>query len=435
MKPKKFLKKTVDALEDELQKRGISDDYTIYWNLDDDTEHPIMKVLFPNEIAHYYDLESFRQQHKASDISFGDFVDGVLEPVLAEIDTFRGIHHISPETEARYALGDNPTKEEIIQKVFEYIKDNRSQITELGYAFEDLQLKEMIINGTPNNVIIPNIDRDDAQGLHAPVCILSDAKRNVSVDFTYEMEQSIPKCGQIILDRMKNIPVFGYETVKSMDSLQGMLTSRLLSKNEYENGYDERITNVINEDLNLYEVYGVTLYESDETILMDLAPEMFEKYNLTLDGLKEAIKDHNEGFAVEPLSSEILVVSNMNMEFGAAQIFKDRVADHILNHYNMESALIVPSSVHKVMVAKDTPEMRESLCDLPELVNQTLKPDIILGNEVFEYNFRTKEITRLPELTNEREEVETEQEIEQEQEPVDIPEPDTDLEEDGYDLD
>ena len=90
MKPSKFLDKIVDLTEKQLKKKGISDDYTIYWDVEDN-RHPVIKLIYPNESTHTYDLEQYRVRQNEEDVSVKEiFKSDIKALIFDEIDCYRG---------------------------------------------------------------------------------------------------------------------------------------------------------------------------------------------------------------------------------------------------------------------------------------------------------------------------------------------------------
>lgn len=84
MKPSKFLDKIVDLTDKALYKKGIGDDYTIYWDVEEG--HPIMKILHPNGSTKSYDLEEARIKQNESDLSVKDvFKSDIKDKVFGDI--------------------------------------------------------------------------------------------------------------------------------------------------------------------------------------------------------------------------------------------------------------------------------------------------------------------------------------------------------------
>ena len=92
MKKSEYLKKIVNRTEDLLVSEGLSDEYTIYWDVEkiDGVKHPIMTLESPESIEHRYDLLEQYNRHEEEDISmsesFRSFKNEVIEFIRGRED-------------------------------------------------------------------------------------------------------------------------------------------------------------------------------------------------------------------------------------------------------------------------------------------------------------------------------------------------------------
>ena len=84
MKKSEYLKKIVDRTEDVLEERGLSDEFTIYWDVDkiDGVKHPIMTIENPYGSETEFDLLSDYNRHEEEDISMSESFRRIKEAII-----------------------------------------------------------------------------------------------------------------------------------------------------------------------------------------------------------------------------------------------------------------------------------------------------------------------------------------------------------------
>lgn len=90
MKKSEYLKKIVDRTEDVLEERGLSDEYTIYWDVDkiDGVKHPIMTIEDPYGNETEFDLLSDYNRHEEEDISMSESFRNIKNAVLEYVSEY-----------------------------------------------------------------------------------------------------------------------------------------------------------------------------------------------------------------------------------------------------------------------------------------------------------------------------------------------------------
>lgn len=84
MKKSEYLKKVVDRTEDVLEERGLSDEYTIYWDVVkiDGVKHPIMTIEDSYHDEKEFDLLSDYNRHEEEDISMSESFRRIKEDII-----------------------------------------------------------------------------------------------------------------------------------------------------------------------------------------------------------------------------------------------------------------------------------------------------------------------------------------------------------------
>jgi hypothetical protein len=103
-------------------------------------------------------------------------------------------------------------------------------------------------------------------------------------------------------------------------------------------------------------------------------------------------KDRNQ--STEPDEIEMYILSNTTNLNGASALFYPNVLqDFAVSHQS--NLYILPSSIHEVILIPENRELsKEYLCQMVIDVNQTQVPiEEVLSNEVYYYNYQTKELS------------------------------------------
>ena len=87
------------------------------------------------------------------------------------------------------------------------------------------------------------------------------------------------------------------------------------------------------------------------------------------------------------------VLTNQSRLYGAAELLDGnmlkRIAEQLQGDY-----MILPSSVHELIVLKDTDRPHNELADMVKEINSTcLAPDEVLSNHVYRYDRKTREVS------------------------------------------
>ena len=90
MKKSEYLKKVVDRTEDVLEERGLSDEFTIYWDVDkiDGVKHPIMTIENPYGSETEFDLLSDYNRHEEEDISMSESFRRIKEAIIEYVSEY-----------------------------------------------------------------------------------------------------------------------------------------------------------------------------------------------------------------------------------------------------------------------------------------------------------------------------------------------------------
>lgn len=90
MKKSEYLKKIVDRTEDVLEERGLSDEFTIYWDVDkiDGVKHPIMTIENPYGSETEFDLLSDYNRHEEEDISMSESFRRIKEAIIEYVSEY-----------------------------------------------------------------------------------------------------------------------------------------------------------------------------------------------------------------------------------------------------------------------------------------------------------------------------------------------------------
>lgn len=146
MKKSEYLKKIVDRTEDVLEERGLSDEFTIYWDVDkiDGVKHPIMTIENPYGSETEFDLLSDYNRHEEEDISMSESFRRIKEAIIEYVSEY--------EDELE---NDEPYDEEE-EEEDEYDLEDEESYDDLADASEESFLSIL----TTDNLILKLYDLD-----------------------------------------------------------------------------------------------------------------------------------------------------------------------------------------------------------------------------------------------------------------------------------
>lgn len=119
MKKSEYLKKIVDRTEDVLEERGLSDEFTIYWDVDkiDGVKHPIMTIENPYGSETEFDLLSDYNRHEEEDISMSESFRRIKEAIIEYVREYEEeLENDEPydeEEEDEYDLEDEESYDDL----------------------------------------------------------------------------------------------------------------------------------------------------------------------------------------------------------------------------------------------------------------------------------------------------------------------------------
>lgn len=123
-----------------------------------------------------------------------------------------------------------------------------------------------------------------------------------------------------------------------------------------------------------------------ETALSNMAADQTEFTNMT-NLVKLTLSEE-----LDPEASSMYVLSNSSGLFGAAEILDVNILCDIAEQLE-DDIIILPSSVHEVIVIPAKTRQYEELAGMVKEINATcLSPDEILSNHVYRFDWNTKEV-------------------------------------------
>lgn len=137
------------------------------------------------------------------------------------------------------------------------------------------------------------------------------------------------------------------------------------------------------------QAWGVDENILHETAIKNLMEESGEFVSMA-EIMKEVGKSGRDPEMDDP---EMYVLTNQSRLYGAAELLDGnmlkRIAEQLQGDY-----MILPSSVHELIVLKDTDRPHNELADMVKEINSTcLAPDEVLSNHVYRYDRNTREVS------------------------------------------
>lgn len=137
------------------------------------------------------------------------------------------------------------------------------------------------------------------------------------------------------------------------------------------------------------QAWGVDENILHETAIKNLMEESGEFVSMA-EIMKEVGKSGRDPEMDDP---EMYVLTNQSRLYGAAELLDENmlkcIAEQLQGDY-----MILPSSVHELIVLKDTDRPHNELADMVKEINSTcLAPDEVLSNHVYRYDRNTREVS------------------------------------------
>ena len=137
------------------------------------------------------------------------------------------------------------------------------------------------------------------------------------------------------------------------------------------------------------QAWGVDENILHETAIKNLMEESGEFVSMA-EIMKEVGKSGRDPEMDDP---EMYVLTNQSRLYGAAELLDGnmlkRIAEQLQGDY-----MILPSSVHELIVLKDTDRPHNELANMVKEINSTcLAPDEVLSNHVYRYDRNTREVS------------------------------------------
>ena len=132
----------------------------------------------------------------------------------------------------------------------------------------------------------------------------------------------------------------------------------------------------------------------DENILHETAIKNLMEESGEFVSMAEIMKEVGKsGWDPEMDDPEMYVLTNQSRLYGAAELLDGnmlkRIAEQLQGDY-----MILPSSVHELIVLKDTDRPHNELANMVKEINSTcLAPDEVLSNHVYRYDRNTREVS------------------------------------------
>ena len=132
----------------------------------------------------------------------------------------------------------------------------------------------------------------------------------------------------------------------------------------------------------------------DENILHETAVKNLMEESGEFVSMAEIMKEVGKsGRDPEMDDPEMYVLTNQSRLYGAAELLDGnmlkRIAEQLQGDY-----MILPSSVHELIVLKDTDRPHNELANMVKEINSTcLAPDEVLSNHVYRYDRNTREVS------------------------------------------
>lgn len=147
------------------------------------------------------------------------------------------------------------------------------------------------------------------------------------------------------------------------------------------------------------------MYEYARVVLDDysakITTELFKLWNISEDELFNIARDNTKYttqsihgvLGIDDEGCEMLVISTEDLHYGAGAILNTEILDNILDRYDDEALVIIPSSIHEILTIPKR-EYDDSIKELVSLVNSTMvNPEDRLSDNVYEYSRSRKQVS------------------------------------------
>lgn len=197
--------------------------------------------------------------------------------------------------------------------------------------------------------------------------------------------------GDEIKEKIKNLDVHAKLVPHNDVFLSGKVTRDFLDMNiiyYVRVGEDNDGIETYTITTSMCEAYGVTEEELFKGALNNITDDIVA--HRSLSSVLTSFGYHIDGVEnPEEIFEPFTVLTNRNHFFGASLIVKEEVLDKAMERMNTDRIIILPSSIHEVMVvnAKDVEADIASFREMVKAVNDTeVKPSEILSYNVYTYN-------------------------------------------------
>ncbi len=197
--------------------------------------------------------------------------------------------------------------------------------------------------------------------------------------------------GDEIKEKIKNLDVHAKLVPHNNVFLSGKVTRDFLDMNiiyYVRVGEDNDGIETCTITTSMCEAYGVTEEELFKGALNNITDDIVA--HRSLSSVLTSFGFHIDGVEnPEKIFEPFTVLTNRNHLFGASLIVKEEVLDKAMERMNTDRIIILPSSIHEVMVvnAKDVEADIASFREMVKAVNDTeVKPSEILSYNVYTYN-------------------------------------------------
>lgn len=197
--------------------------------------------------------------------------------------------------------------------------------------------------------------------------------------------------GDEIKEKIKNLDVHAKLVPYNDVFLSGKVTRDFLDMNiiyYVRVGEDNDGIETCTITTSMCEAYGVTEEELFKGALNNITDDIVA--HRSLSSVLTSFGFHIDGVEnPEEIFEPFTVLTNRNHFFGASLIVKEEVLDKAMERMNTDRIIILPSSIHEVMVvnAKDVEADIASFREMVKAVNDTeVKPSEILSYNVYTYN-------------------------------------------------
>ena len=375
MKAKKFLNKTIDAIEDELEKRGMSNDYTIYWMVNNNI--PIVSIMYPDETIQKYDIERFRRIHKEQDLSFKDVAAEITDMILNDIEEYnhsQNRDHISVKI---------ANESDLYLYLTRYINQNVEKLMPFYTCIKpDTQfvLHDWKINGRIQPVLVPDFNTIDSMKEMIPIIPLGDAFEQYQIDFQENANQcSSFVIGQLLLPESRCVmpnPILN-------TSVEHMCV-RFLGQDEQPGPFSK-----CELQDNDHSIYSQLTYHTscgyidmDQFLLRMMVPSLpQEKTSALINSLYELSQSNGKPYFTEYTPGAVGITSNRseNLYQAYSILHNDTVKEYIKEHSGTE-VIVFPISTHECIVTEKDAELYYTLSQNMHLDKSSFADNPLLYN-------------------------------------------------------